>query len=292
MSGQDSLSGYKRDEDGVLWIRNYVAGARIEMSYKIKDLLYYEQSPFQEISIVDTKGFGKMLVLDGAPQNSMREGFIYNEMISHIPIVTHPNPKNVAMIGGGDCGPAREAMKYAGIEKIDVIEIDKCVTEACRKWLTPISFYENEPRFQMIHKDGRDWIQETKENYDVLMIDRPDPVGPGAKLFKPDFYQLVYDRLTEEGLAVFQSGSPFYNKSTLEKTVKNLKEKFPIVRIYLINIPLFPCGLWSFTLASKKWDPLDADLNRLKDKDTQYIDRDVFLASFVLPKYVKDIVGL
>lgn len=291
MSEQNSLSGYKRDEDGALWIRNYVARARIEMWYKIKTLLYYEQSPFQEISIVDTKGFGKMLVLDGTPQISMNEGFIYNEMISHIPIVTHPNPKKVAMIGGGDCGPAREAMKYAGIEQINVVEIDQRVTEACRKWLTPASYYENEPRLQMIHRDGMDWIQENKGNYDVLIIDRPDPVGPAVKLFKPDFYKYVYDCLTDEGIVAFQSGSPYYNVSTLQGTVKNLRERFPIVRTYLVNIPIFPCGVWSFTVASKKWDPLKADLNKLLDKDTQYIDSNVFLASFVLPKYVKKIVN-
>lgn len=291
MSEHQDFYGFKRDEDGVIWIRNFVAGARIEKWYKIKSVLYYEQSPFQQISIVDTKGFGKMLVLDGTPQNSMKEGYMYNEMISHIPIITHPKPKKVAMIGGGDCGPAREAMKYSEIQKIDVIEIDPYVTEACRKWLTPDSVYKNEPRLQMIHMDGMNWIQETKERYDVLIIDRSDPVGPAAKLFNQDFYKLVYDCLTEEGVAVFQSGSPFYNHLTLEKTVKNLKGYFPIVRTYLVNIPLFPCGLWSFTLASKKWDPLKADLNRLLDKDTQYIDQEVFLASFVLPKYVKKIVG-
>ncbi|MFC0272714.1 polyamine aminopropyltransferase [Metabacillus herbersteinensis] len=290
MTEENSLRRYKKDDDGVLWISNYVAKARSKTEYKVQRLLHHEHSPFQEISIVDTKGFGRMLVLDGTPQISTGEGFIYNEMISHIPIVTHPDPKKVAMIGGGDCGPAREAMKYAGIEQIDVVEIDQRVTEVCRTLLTPSSFYDNDPRFQMIHEDGLNWIQKNKGNYDVLIIDRSDPVGPAAKLFKPDFYQYVYDCLTNEGVAVFQSGSPFYNTSTLQKTVHNLKELFPIVRTYLVTIPLFPCGIWSFTLASKKWDPLQADLTKLLDQEAQYINPEIFLSSFVLPNYVKKMI--
>ncbi|MFD2679207.1 polyamine aminopropyltransferase [Bacillus seohaeanensis] len=289
MADKKPLSGYRKDK-GVLWISSYVGNARVKMDYKIKALLHYEQSPFQEISIVDTKGFGKMLVLDGTPQVSTGEGFIYNEMISHIPIVTHPNPKKVAMIGGGDCGPAREAMKYKGIEQIDVVELDPRVTELCRKWLTPNSYYENDQRFTMIHRDGYEWIQEQKGKYDVLMIDRPDPVGQAKKLFSSDFYKSVYDGITDDGVVVFQSGSPYYNVSTLKGTVKNLSKLFPIVKTYLATIPLFPCGLWSFTIASKKWDPLEANINKLQHQDTQYISPEIFTSSFVLPKYVEKIV--
>ena len=283
------LKKYKQvDED--LWISNYVAKARIRTEYKVKSLLHYEISPYQEISVVDTKGFGRMLVLDGIPQNSSGEGFIYNEMISHIPIVTHPNPKAVGMIGGGDCGPAREAMKYSGIEKIDVVEIDQQVTDVCRTWLTPSSYYDNDRRFSMIHLDGVEWVQKNKGNYDVLIIDRSDPVGPAAKLYKKDFYNDVYEALTDDGVVVIQSGSPFYNTSTLPKTSKSLKELFPIVRTYLVTIPLFPCGIWSYTIASKKYDPLTADLSRLQDEETRYINAEIFLASFVLPNYVKTLL--
>ena len=283
------LKKYKQvDED--LWISNYVAKARIRTEYKVKSLLHYEISPYQEISVVDTKGFGRMLVLDGIPQNSSGEGFIYNEMISHIPIVTHPNPKAVGMIGGGDCGPAREAMKYSGIEKIDVVEIDQQVTDVCRTWLTPASHYDNDRRFSMIHLDGVEWVQKNKGNYDVLIIDRSDPVGPAAKLYKKDFYNDVYEALTDDGVVVIQSGSPFYSTSTLPKTSKSLKELFPIVRTYLVTIPLFPCGIWSYTVASKKYDPLTADLSRLQDGETKYINAELFLASFVLPNYVKTLL--
>jgi spermidine synthase len=289
LAERKSLSGFKKDDNGVLWISNYVANAKLKTNYKVKTLLHYEKSQYQQISIVETEGFGRLLVLDGTPQISTFEGFIYNEMISHVPILTHHNPKSVAMIGGGDCGNARETMKYSGIEQIDVVEIDERVTELAQKWLTPASAYENDNRFQMIHQDGFDWIQEKKGAYDVLIIDRPDPVGPGTKLFKPDFYQYVFDSLTDEGVVVFQSGSPYYNTSTLRSTVQNLRTLFPIVRTYLVSIPLFPCGLWSFTIASKKWDPLQVDLSKLQHQETKYITPEVFLASFALPKYVQAI---
>lgn len=281
------MRGYKQDEDGTLWIRSYVANASMEMRYKIKKLLHFEKSAYQEISIVDTKGFGRVLALDGVPQVSMKEGFIYNEMISHVPLVTHPSPKKVGMIGGGDCGHVRETMKYNEIESIVVVEIDQRVTEVCREWLTPETAYANDPRIKMIHQDGYEWIQEKKATYDVLMIDRPDPEGPGIKLFKPEFYKNVFDALTDDGLAVFQSGSPYYNVNTLQRTIRHLKELFPIVKTYVVTIPLYPSGIWSFTIASKKWDPIEANLQRLQDKETKYIDADVYLASFTLPKYIR-----
>ncbi|KMM36900.1 spermidine synthase [Alkalihalobacillus macyae] len=285
-----TFHGYKKDPYHVLWIENYVGKTRMKVAYKVKSLLHYEQSAFQEISVVETKGFGRMLVLDGIPQVSTNEGFIYNEMISHIPIVTHPDPKNVGMIGGGDCGHAREAMKYKSIEKIDVVEIDERVTSVCRKWLTPEEDFKSDKQFQMIHQDGYEWIQKQKNSYDVLMIDRPDPVGPGKKLFSSDFYQYVYDALSEDGVVTFQSGSPFYNESILKKTRYKLKKLFPIVRTYILTIPLFPCGIWSFTMASKKPDPLEADLTKLMDKDTNYINPEIFTSSFTLPNYIRNML--
>ena len=106
-------------------------------------------------------------------------------------------------------------------------------------------------------------FKNKRDRYDILMIDRPDPVGPGTKLFTAEFYQAVYDGLTDDGVVVFQSGSPYYNISTLQRTVKNVKALFPVVYTYLVTIPLFPCGIWSFTLASKKWDPLKANLSKI-----------------------------
>jgi spermidine synthase len=290
LTEQKPFLGFKKDEKGVLWVSSYVGNVKLRTDYNVKSLLHFEQSSYQQIAIVDTVGFGRVLVLDGTPQISTKEGFIYNEMITHIPIVTHPNPKAVGMIGGGDCGNVREAMKYEEIEQIDVVELDKRVIEICRQWMTPGDLLEKDQRIKIFYRDGSEWIQEQKGVYDVLIIDRPDPVGPGKKLFEASFYHNVYHALRDDGVAGFQSGSPYYNQSTFKRTVKNLRALFPIVRTYLVTIPLFPCGLWSFTIASKKYDPLQADLGKLKIQMTKYISPEIFLASFVLPKYVTDLL--
>lgn len=285
---RDSLTGYYKEEES-LWLWDDLPELDMEVGYRVEALLHYEQSPFQEISIIDTKGFGRMLVLDGTPQVTVKDGFIYNEMLTHIAMTSHPEPKKVAMIGGGNCGPAREAAKYKSAQHIDVVEIDQRVVEVCRTWMTKETADERSGRIRMIYEDGYKWIQEQKNSYDVLLVDRSDPYGPATSLYKPQFYQYVYDSLTDEGIAVFQSGSPYYYANILKSTVSSLKKLFPVVRVYTCTVPIFPGGIWSFTLASKKWDPLDADLNRLQWQDAKYMDPEIYLASFALPKYVKNL---
>lgn len=286
-----SLTGFYKETNEELWLWDDLPELELEVGYKVQELLHYEQSPFQQISIVETAGFGRMLVLDGTPQVTAKDGFIYNEMITHIAMATHPEPKTVAMIGGGDCGPAREALKYGSVQQIDVVEIDPRVIEVCRKWMTPEADHERSSLIQTVLKDGYQWIQGHKNKYDVLLVDRSDPYGPAVSLYKQQFYQYVYDSLSEQGIAVFQSGSPFYNSGILNKTISSLKKQFPIVRTYLCTIPSFPGGIWSFTVASKKQDPLEADLNRLQCQDAKYITPEIFRASFVLPKYIKQALG-
>jgi spermidine synthase len=287
MKNKSNLTGYNKEENEELWLWDDLPELDMEVGYKVEELLHYEKSPFQELSIVETKGFGRMLVLDGTPQVTSKDGFIYNEMITHIAMTTHPAPKQVAMIGGGDCGPAREALKYESVQHIDVVEIDERVIEVCKTWLTKEA---ESDKIQTIYKDGYAWIQGQKNKFDVLLVDRSDAYGPAVSLYKPQFYQYVHDSLTSNGIAVFQSGSPYYNAGSLGKTIRNLKKHFPIVRTYLCTIPSFPGGIWSFTIASKKWDPLTAELNNLQWQTTKYISPDVYRASFVLPPYIKNAI--
>lgn len=286
---KDSLTGYYKETNEELWLWDDLPELDMEVGYKVDALLHYEQSPFQEISIVDTKGFGRMLVLDGTPQVTTKDGFIYNEMITHIAMTTHHEPKHIAMIGGGDCGPAREALSYESVQHIDVVEIDQRVVEVCRAWMTKGASLEQDGRVQMIYKDGYKWIKEQKGIYDVLLVDRSDPYGPATSLYKQQFYQYVYDSLKDDGIVVFQSGSPYYNSNILRNTVRSLKKLFPIVLTYSCTIPTFPGGVWSFTIASKKWDPQQADLNRLQWQGTNYINPEIFRSSFILPNYIKSI---
>lgn len=289
MAKSYSLTGYYKENEE-LWLWDDVPELEIEIGYKVDQLLHYEKSSFQEISIVETKGFGRMLVLDGTPQVTTKDGFIYNEMITHIPLTTHINPNKIAIIGGGDCGPARESLKYKSVQQIDVVEIDPRVVEVCRTWLSGNAVVEQNQRMNMIYRDGAEWIPEQHRLYDVLLVDRSDPYGPAMNLYKPQFYQHVFNAITDDGIAVFQSGSPFYYSHVLRETVLHLRTFFPIVRTYLAVIPSFPGGIWSFTLASKKWDPLKADLNRLPSRETKYINPETFRAAFDIPNYVKELL--
>jgi spermidine synthase len=283
---RDSLTGYEKYEEE-LWLYDDVPELDLDIGYKVNALLHYEQSPYQEISVIENKGFGRMLVLDGTPQYTTNDGFIYNEMIAHVPLITHPAPKKVAIIGGGNCGPAREAVKYPEVEQVDVVEIDKRVVEVCRTWFSA-DVDSLGGRVNLVHRDGAEWIQEQKGAYDVLIVDRSDPYGPATVLYKPTFYQDAYHCLREDGIAVFQSGSPYYYAHILRDTVRNLGKLFPVVRTYLAAVPTFPGGIWSFTLASKKWDPLQADVNRLQWQDARYINPETLRASFALPNYVRE----
>ena len=126
----------------------------LKIDYRIKEVVHSETSPFQQVMILDSYDFGRMLVLDDAIQTTALDGYIYNEMISHIPLNVHPNPKNVLIIGGGDCGAAREAAKYPDIDKIDMVEIDETVVKACKQHLQEVSGNLSDPRVNFIFEDG------------------------------------------------------------------------------------------------------------------------------------------
>lgn len=289
MRFRDSLTGYEKyDEE--LWLSDDVPEIEIEVAYKVKRLLHYEQSLYSEISIIENKGFGRLLVIDGTPQYSTNDGFIYNEMLAHIPMTAHPTPKKVAIIGGGSCGPAREVLKYPEVEKVNIVEIDQRVTEVCRTWFPLETSALLDNRTEVSYRDGTEWIKEQKNLFDVMIIDRSDPYGPATVLYKPQFYKDTFHALSEDGIVVFQSGSPFYYSHLLSDTIQNLRKLYPIVRTYLASVPVFPGGIWSFTIASKKHDPLSSDLRRLQCQETKYVNPEIYTASFILPNYVKQAI--
>ncbi|NLI93859.1 MAG: polyamine aminopropyltransferase [Peptococcaceae bacterium] len=281
-----SLTGYEKNDDEDLWLWDDIPEKGFELGYKVEELMHYEKSKYQEISIAASTGFGKMLVLDGIPQYTTKDGFIYNEMLVHVPLTIHPNPRKVAIIGGGNCGAAREAIKYDSVEEVDTVEIDKRVVEVSNMWLSKSEIGKEDKRAKLIYQDGTEWIKEQKGAYDVLLLDRSDPYGPSIDLYKEIFYKNIYTGLKDDGLMVCQSGSPYFYLDILKNTVNLLRRIFPIVCVYLATIPSFPGGIWSFTLASKKWDPIVVDLSRLKCENTQYINRKIFISCFHLPNYL------
>ncbi|PTX53675.1 spermidine synthase [Melghirimyces profundicolus] len=289
MENKEGIIGMYTAADGTQWLSDPEERFGFRANWKVNRILHRVVSDYQEVAVVETEGFGKTLVLDGIVQTTEKDGFIYNEMIIHIPLATHPRPSDVCIIGGGDCGAAREAVKYPSVRNVDMVEIDPEVVKASRKYLPEVAGSgEPDPRIRFHYEDGTAFIRRRRDAYDVLVVDSSDPVGPAKVLFERPFYEDVHRSLKEDGIMVCQSESPVFHPDVLSSVHRTLKDLFPVVRTYLAAIPTYPGGVWSFTLASKKHDPLLEGSERLQEDGNRYVNRDLFESCFRLPVYVKE----
>lgn len=263
----------------------------LNLSAKIKETLFAGKSDFQDIAIVDSYQFGRMLVLDGVFQTSIKEEFVYHEMIAHVPLYIHPNPKKVLVIGGGDGGSVREVVRHDTVEKVEMVEIDGMVVEACKKYLPEISAALNEPNPKLDLKigDGIQHMKDATNEYDVIIVDCSDPIGPGEGLFTPEFYKNVYKALKEDGLFVQQTESPFYHQELIKRINKDVRDVFPITELYLAHIPIYPGGCHCFTMGSKKYSSKDGDTTR-QQMPMRYHNADIQKSCFALPNFVKELL--
>ena len=273
-----------------LWYTEYQT-KNIGITMRIGKTLHSEMTDFQKLDVVETDQLGRMLVLDGMVMTTIEDEFVYHEMISHIPLITHPNPLKVAVVGGGDGGAIREIIKHPSVQEAHLIEIDGKVIEYSKQYLPEIACGLDDPRVTVFVADGIAHIKNSKNTYDVILVDSTEPVGPAVGLFSKDFYQDIYDALKEDGIFVAQTESPFYNKDLIRDTNRAISETFPIARLYLASIPTYPSGLWSFTMGSKKYKPEEADLTRVVEleKNTKYYNAQVHHSAFALPNFVRQL---
>lgn len=257
---------------------------------KIRETLVTEQTEFQDLAMLDTEEFGRMLVLDGMVMTTIRDEFVYHEMVAHPALFTHPSPKRVLVVGGGDGGVIREVIKHPEVEQAVLVEIDGKVIEYSKKYLPEIAGELDNPRVDVQVADGYMHIIESKDQYDVIMVDSTEPVGPAAPLFERGFYQGIYEALRDDGIFVAQTDNPWFKADLIQKVNQDVKEIFPIVRVYGANIPTYPSGLWTFTMGSKVYDPLQVDETKIPELDTKYYTPRIHKAAFVLPKFVEDLV--
>ncbi|KZL93743.1 polyamine aminopropyltransferase [Clostridium magnum] len=260
------------------------------MTYKIKETLVTKKTEFQDLAIVDTYEFGRMLVLDGIIQTTVRDEHVYHEMISHIPLFTHPNPKKVLVVGGGDGGAIREVLKHPSVEKAVLCEIDGDVVTECKKFLPEISCALEDPRCEVFIGDGIKYVHEHKNEFDVIIVDSTDPFGAAEGLFGGSFYKEIYECLTEDGIFIAQTETPFYLPDVVKRVYDDANAVFPVTRLFMAAIPTYPSGFWSFTVGSKKHDPKAVDLSNTIDIATKYYTKELHKACFVLPKFVEDII--
>ena len=273
-----------------LWYTEFQT-KNLGLTARVKETLYMGRSDFQDVAVLDTHEFGRMLSLDGVFQTDIFDEFIYHEMIAHVPMCVHPNPKNILIIGGGDGGTAREALKHAGVERVEMVEIDGMVVDVCKKYLPEIStvLISGHPKFHLKIGDGIDHMAQATDLYDVIIVDCSDPIGPGEGLFNYQFYKDCFKALKADGLFVQQTESPFYHQQLIKRVRKDVESIFPVVRTYLAHIPLYPSGAHCFTIGSKKYDPLEVDTAKLPDiAGTRYWNRELQRSCFVLPTFVQD----
>jgi spermidine synthase len=259
----------------------------LSLSLRIKEVIHEEKSEFQAILLAESFQYGRVLSLDGAFQTSEVDEFIYHEMITHIPLFSHPDPKDVLIIGGGDGGTVREVLKHS-VKTIELVEIDKRVIELSKCYLPSISKQLEDSRVKIIIEDGMNYLKETAKKYDLIIVDSPDPKGPATKLFSEDFYSNVHRAIKDDGIFVAQTESPFLHKDLILKIFSSLSKKFSLVRIYTAPIPTYPSGFWSFTIGSKKHDP--SFPLRKKDINTRYYTPEIHKASFILPRFLEDAI--
>lgn len=222
-------------------------------SLRINKLLEQKQSPFQHVAMYETTDFGNLMVIDGCTMVSSRENFFYHEMISHPALLSHPNPKNVVIIGGGDCGTLREVLKHSSVESVTQIDIDQVVTEMSLKYFPELCSSNDDPRATLLFDDGIKYMRDAApESIDIVIVDGTDPVGPGEGLFNHAFYQSCLKALRPGGILVQQSESPLTHMPLLIEMRDAMTEVgFSALQTLPFPQPIYPSGYWSVTLARK-----------------------------------------
>ena len=273
-----------------LWAKEYQSEDLV-LSYRIKETLHTERSKYQDIAIVDTYQYGRMLLLDSVVQTTEVDEFVYHEMITHVALSAHPDPKKVLVVGGGDGGSIREILKHKSVEQAILVDIDERVVELSKQYLPSISCGFDDPRVTVNIEDGLAYVKRAKNEFDLIIVDSTDPIGPAVGLFAQEFYRDLYAALKEDGMFVAQTEPPWSSKTFLPELHSVLHNIFPIVKLFLANIPTYESGLYSFTICSKKHDPTVIQPGK-HVPNAKYYSPEMHKAAFTLPPFVAELVDI
>lgn len=254
------------------------------------------QSPFQKIEVFETTDFGNLMVIDGAMMVSTRENFFYHEMMAHAPIYTHAAPKNIVIIGGGDCGTLRECLKHADVESVVQCDIDEQVTRMAEKYFPELCESNADPRATVMFDDGIAYMQNAAPgSIDIIIVDSTDPVGPAEGLFNRAFYENCFKALRADGLLVQQSESPLALMNLIQDMIGAMADAgFRSFRTLPFPQPCYPTGWWSCTIASKNARDLAAfrsDAAAAKTFRTEYYNAGVHHGALAQPEFIKRALG-
>jgi spermidine synthase len=282
----------EKDQTLDLWFQDSIEfGHGCSLRIKIKNILYNARSQYQEIAILETEKLGRMLVIDGITMLTEWDEYAYHEMIAHVPLLVHPKPSRVLVIGGGDGGTVREILKHPEVERVHVCEIDEVVVKACREYLPSLASSFDDPRVEILYEDGARFISEQTNRYDIIIVDSTDPLGPGQILFQKGFYEDLKNALGDQGIAVTQCESIFLHQHVIRGVFSFARSLFPKLGYYYTLVPTYPSGVIGFFFCSLKKDPvLDLEEERAERvKDLKYYSPAIHRASFTLPRFVTDL---
>ena len=267
-----------------------------QFSIKVKEQLYSGKSYYQDIAILDTYEFGRILTLDGYIMLTEKDEYIYHEMMVHVPMACNPDIKNVLVIGAGDGGTVRELTRYSTIENIDMVEIDEKVIEVCKEFLPQTACRFDDERVHVSIADGLKYVRKKENFYDLIIVDSTDPFGPGEGLFTREFYGNCFKALTENGILVNQHESTYYDSyvDMVKRTHRIIGGVFPVSMVYQAHIPTYPSGHWLFGFASKNIHPVhdikEDEWNSL-GLEMKYYNTELHKGSFALPNSVKEVLS-
>lgn len=271
------------------WFTEVYAQGGTAFSLRVRRKLHAEQSPCQLIEIWETTDFGNLMTIDGFVMLTSRDNFLYHEMMSHPALFTHPDPKRVVIIGGGDCGTLREVLKHPGVAHALQVDIDERVTRLSERYFPELCDANQDPRAQLYFGDGIQWMKDAAPgSVDLVIVDSTDPIGPAEGLFSEAFYRDCHRALGDNGLVVQQSESPLLHYENIIKPMHKAMRDAGFADSVSLQFPqpVYPSGWWTATLAGKR--PVtafrEADA-RAKAFTTRYYNAAIHSGALAQPEF-------
>ncbi|KPZ72599.1 Spermidine synthase [Shewanella sp. P1-14-1] len=265
--------------------------------FEVEHVLFEQKTEQWHLSIFENKHFGRVMALNGAIQTTEKDEFVYHEMMTHVPIIAHGDAKKVLIIGGGDGGMLRQVLKHKHVEQVTMVEIDANVVEMCKTYFPQHSQGAfDDDRVSLVIDDGMHFIEQCQQQFDVIISDCTDPIGPGEVLFSSAFYENCKRCLTEKGIFVAQNGVAFMQPEELQDTVRRLSPYVNDCWFYNAAVPTYIGGTMAFAWATDDVSARELDLTSLKQRfemaniSTQYYTPALHMASFALPAFVETAV--
>ena len=268
----------------------------VELCLRVRRWLVRRRTPYQELALAETEDLGRVLALDGKIMLSERDEPFYHEMLVHPALLLHPKPTRVLIVGGGDGGTLREVLRHPTVQRATLAEIDREVIDASREFLPSVhqgAF--DDPRAEIVIQPGEEYVRAHPGEFDVILVDSTDPIGPGEALFTREFFAACRGALREGGLLALQAGTPFYWPRGLAQVVERVKGSFPHVGVYLGFVPAYPSGMWAYLLAGlSDFRAAESELAgrfAARGLSTRYYTPGVHRAAFVLPRFVEELLA-